>query len=74
MLRYLLSKEWLDVKRDRKLILGSIILPLLLLPLIGIIIFAAAVSQPPVVEIVNENYSNLPYVRNLESYIQSNGV
>jgi len=73
MLRYLLSKEWLDVKRDRKLILGSIILPLLLLPLIGIIIFAAAVSQPPVVEIVNENYSNLPYVRNLESYIQSNG-
>ncbi len=73
MLRYLLSKEWIDIKRDRKLILGSIILPLLLLPLIGIIIFAAAISQPPIVEIVNENYSNLPYVKNLESYIQSNG-
>ncbi len=68
-----MRKEWTDVKRDRKLIVGSLLLPLVLLPLIGGILFAAAVSQPPVVEIINENVSNLKYVNYLENYITSHG-
>ncbi|MCI2415560.1 MAG: ABC transporter permease [Candidatus Aramenus sp.] len=66
-------KEWTDVKRDRKLLLGSVLLPLVLLPLIGGILFAAAVSQPPVVEIINENVSNVKYVDYLADYITSHG-
>ncbi|MEW9491803.1 MAG: ABC transporter permease [Candidatus Aramenus sulfurataquae] len=66
-------KEWTDVKRDRKLLLGSVLLPLVLLPLIGGILFAAAVTQPPVVEIINENVSNLKYVNYLVDYITSHG-
>ncbi|AEE95067.1 ABC-type Na+ efflux pump permease [Acidianus hospitalis W1] len=69
----LIKKEWTDVKRDRKLLLGSILLPLILLPLIGVILFAAIVSQPPVVDIINENYDNIKYVKELCSYIQGNG-
>jgi len=68
-----LLKEWTDVKRDRKLLLGSVLLPLVLLPLIGGILFAAAVTQPPVVEIINENVSNLKYVNYLVDYITSHG-
>ncbi|NON62866.1 ABC transporter permease [Acidianus sp. DSM 29099] len=69
----LLRKEWIDIKRDKKLVLGSVVLPLLLLPLIGIIIFAATVSQPPTVDIINNSPLNEPYVINLEKYIKSNG-
>jgi ABC-2 type transport system permease protein len=69
----LIKKEWTDVKRDRKLLLGSILLPLILLPLIGVILFAAIVSQPPIVDIINENYDNIKYVKELCSYIQDNG-
>uniref|UniRef100_A0A0F2LPY6 Sodium ABC transporter permease n=1 Tax=Candidatus Aramenus sulfurataquae TaxID=1326980 RepID=A0A0F2LPY6_9CREN len=72
-MRDLLLKEWTDVKRDRKLLLGSVLLPLVLLPLIGGILFAAAVTQPPVVEIINENVSNLKYVNYLVDYITSHG-
>ncbi|MFP3217849.1 MAG: ABC transporter permease subunit [Acidianus sp.] len=73
MMKDLIKKEWTDVKRDRKLLLGSILLPLILLPLIGVILFAAIVSQPPVVDIINENYDNIKYVKELCSYIQGNG-
>lgn len=73
MLLDILKKEWIDVKRDKKLLLGSIILPLLLLPLIGIILFAATVSQPPKISIINENVNNTPYVLELANYIKSNG-
>ncbi|AWR98209.1 ABC transporter permease subunit [Acidianus sulfidivorans JP7] len=69
----LIKKEWLDVKRDRKLLLGSIILPLIILPLVGIILFAATVYQPPTVDIINQNSSNNRYVLELSDYIKNNG-
>ncbi|BDC18117.1 ABC transporter permease [Acidianus sp. HS-5] len=72
MILDLIKKEWTDVKRDKKLVLGSVLLPLILLPLIGIILFAAVVSQPPIIDIINENYNNTKYVKELCSYIQSN--
>lgn len=73
MIWNLVKKEWLDVKRDRKLLLGSIILPLILLPLVGIILFAATVYQPPTIDIINQNVNNSNYVNEFSKYIQSNG-
>ncbi|ARM75120.1 ABC transporter permease [Acidianus manzaensis] len=73
MIKNLIKKEWLDIKRDRKLLLGSIILPLILLPLVGIILFAATVYQPPTVDIVNQNVNNTKYVTELSNYIKNNG-
>ncbi|WP_240931308.1 ABC transporter permease [Acidianus sulfidivorans] len=73
MIWNLIKKEWLDVKRDRKLLLGSIILPLIILPLVGIILFAATVYQPPTVDIINQNSSNNRYVLELSDYIKNNG-
>lgn len=73
MILDILRKEWLDIKRDKKLILGSVLLPLILLPLVGIILFAAAVSQPPTIDIINQNVNNSKYVIQLSNYIRSNG-
>ncbi|QKR01102.1 ABC transporter permease [Metallosphaera tengchongensis] len=69
----LLRKEWLDLKRDRRILLTSILLPLLLLPLIGVIIYASVSSQPPTVMIVNNSTGNLPYVNYLKDYVVQHG-
>ncbi len=74
MIRIVLRKELLDIKRDRKLLLGSIILPLILLPLIGVILYASVAASPPVVEIINYNESNLPYIENITSYLRQEGI
>ncbi|BDB98876.1 ABC transporter permease [Saccharolobus caldissimus] len=73
MIRTVLKKELLDIKRDKKLILGSIILPFILLPLIGIILYASVAVSPPVIEIINYNQSNIPYVNLVANYILQNG-
>ncbi|QGA53545.1 ABC transporter permease [Sulfolobus sp. E5-1-F] len=73
MLKTMIKKEILDLKRDRKLVLGAIILPFILLPLIGIILYASVAVSPPVIEIVNYNQSNLPYVQVVSHYISQNG-
>lgn len=73
MIRTVLKKELLDIKRDKKLILGSIILPFILLPLIGIILYASVTVSPPVIEIINYNQSNTPYVNLVANYILQNG-
>ncbi|MEM3244984.1 MAG: ABC transporter permease, partial [Metallosphaera sp.] len=73
MLSDLLRKEWLDLKRDKKILLASILLPLFLLPLIGVVIYASFISQPPVVGIVNNESYNLPYVNALRDYVQTHG-
>ncbi|TRM86096.1 ABC transporter permease, partial [Sulfolobus sp. A20-N-G8] len=74
MIRIILRKELLDIKRDRKLLLGSIILPLILLPLIGVILYASVAASPPVVEIVNYNESNLPFIQNVTNYLKQEGI
>lgn len=73
MIKTVLKKEFIDLKRDRKLVLGSIILPFILLPLIGIILYASLAVSPPIIEIVNHNESNMPYVDILSNYIKKNG-
>ncbi|MEM0279968.1 MAG: ABC transporter permease [Metallosphaera sp.] len=73
MLSDLLRKEWLDLKRDKKILLASILVPLFLLPLIGVVIYASFISQPPVVGIVNNESYNLPYVNALRDYVQTHG-
>ncbi|MCH1771616.1 MULTISPECIES: ABC transporter permease [Metallosphaera] len=73
MLYDLLRKEWIDLKRDRKILLVSILLPLFLLPLIGVIIYASVASQPPTIGIINNDTSNAPYVNELASYVRSHG-
>jgi ABC-2 type transport system permease protein len=73
MLKTMIKKEIMDLRRDRKLLLGAIILPLILLPLIGIILYASIAVSPPVIEIVNHNQSNLPYVQAVSHYITQNG-
>ncbi|MEM4372560.1 MAG: ABC transporter permease [Metallosphaera sp.] len=69
----MLRKEWIDLKRDRKILLVSILLPLFLLPLIGVIIYASVASQPPTIGIINNDTSNAPYVNELASYVRSHG-
>jgi len=69
----LLRKEWEDVKRDRKLLIGTLVLPFFILPLIGFILYASVVSQPPVIELVNQSPSNSVYVNEVASYIKSSG-
>ncbi|AKA74987.1 ABC transporter permease [Saccharolobus solfataricus] len=73
MLRTMIKKEILDLKRDRKLLLGTIVLPFVLLPLIGIILYASIAVSPPVIEIINYNQSNLPYIQIISNYITRNG-
>ncbi|BBD73045.1 sodium ABC transporter permease [Sulfodiicoccus acidiphilus] len=73
MIRELLRKEILDLKRDRRLLLGSILLPLVMLPLVGGVLLASIV-HPPVVEIVNQNPLNQPYVKYVGRYISSSGA
>ncbi|MEM3856756.1 MAG: ABC transporter permease, partial [Saccharolobus sp.] len=73
MIKTVLKKEFIDLKRDRKLVLGSIILPFILLPLIGIILYASLAVSPPIIEIVNHNESNMLYVDILSNYITKNG-
>ncbi|WP_240938857.1 ABC transporter permease [Metallosphaera hakonensis] len=68
-----MRKEWIDLSRDRKILAVSILLPLLLLPLIGVIIYASVTSQPPTVGIVNNDSLNMPYVKDLENYVKSHG-
>ncbi|WP_338603547.1 ABC transporter permease [Sulfolobus tengchongensis] len=73
MLSTMMKKELLDLRRDRRLILGAIVLPFILLPLIGIILYASVAVSPPVIEIVSYNQSNLHYVQLLSNYIERNG-
>lgn len=73
MLKVFLSKELLEIKRDKKLLLSTIILPFILLPLIGIILYASVSAQPPVIAIVNNNTNNMPYVDIVSNYIKQNG-
>ncbi|MEM0372951.1 MAG: ABC transporter permease [Sulfolobales archaeon] len=73
MLRSILIKELLEIIRDKKLLIGTIILPFLMLPLIGGILFASVSVQKPIIEIINNNPNNLPYVNFLKNYIINNG-
>jgi len=73
MIGKLLSKEILDLKRDRRLLLGSILLPLIMLPLVGGVLLASIV-HPVVIEIVNNNPLNEPYVHYVGNYISSSGA
>ncbi|MEM0173729.1 MAG: ABC transporter permease, partial [Sulfolobaceae archaeon] len=73
MLRSILIKELLEIIRDKKLLIGTIILPFLMLPLIGGILFASISVQKPIIEIINNNPNNLPYVNFLKNYIINNG-
>lgn len=50
-----------------------LILPFFILPLIGVILYASVVSQPPVIELVNQSPSNSVYVDEIASYITSHG-
>jgi ABC-2 type transport system permease protein len=69
----LLRKEWLDVKRDKKLLVGTLVLPFFILPLIGFVLYASVVSQPPIVELINNSPANSVYVNEVASYITSHG-
>lgn len=73
MLKTILLKEFLEIVRDKRLLLGTIILPFLMLPLIGGILFASFTVQKPVIQIINHNPNNLPYVNLLKNYIIDNG-
>ncbi len=74
MISDLVRKEWLDLKRDRRLLLTSILLPMLLLPLVGAIIYASVASQPPIVLLINNDTANIPYVNFLEKYAEQQGA
>jgi len=73
MLKIFLSKELMEIRRDKKLLLSSILLPFILLPLIGIILYASVSAQPPVIAVINQNPANTPYVNIVTDYIKENG-
>ena len=73
MLRTFLNKELLEIKRDKKLLISSILLPFILLPLIGIILYASVSAQPPIIAVINQNPENTPYVNLITNYIKENG-
>ncbi|BFH73601.1 ABC transporter permease [Sulfurisphaera javensis] len=73
MLKTFLMKEITEIKRDKKLLLSTILLPFILLPLIGIILYASVAAQPPVIAILNNNTANTPYVNIVANYIRQNG-
>jgi len=74
LIRIIIDREILDVRRDKKLVVGSIILPLLILPLIGGIILTSQSVHQPVIEIVNQNVNNLPYVSLVSRYAETQGA
>jgi len=63
----------MEIRRDKKLLLSSILLPFILLPLIGIILYASVSAQPPVIAVINQNPANTPYVNIVTNYIKDNG-
>ena len=63
----------MEIKRDKKLLLSSILLPFILLPLIGIILYASVTAQPPVIAVINHNPENDPYVNIVVNYIKDKG-
>ena len=73
MLKIFLSKELMEIRRDKKLLFSSILLPFILLPLIGIILYASVSAQPPVIAVINQNPANNPYVNIVTDYIKDNG-
>lgn len=73
MLKIFLGKELMEIRRDKKLLLSSILLPFILLPLIGIILYASVSAQPPVIAVINQNPANTPYVNFVTNYIKDNG-
>ncbi len=73
MINVLIRKELIDIRRDKRLLIGTILLPLILLPLIGVIIYASVATQPPIIAIVNKNPLNDVYVNYVKSYITSHG-
>jgi len=73
MLKIFLNKELLEIRRDKKLLISSILLPFILLPLIGIILYASVSAQPPIIAVINQNPENTPYVNLVTNYIKENG-
>jgi len=73
MLKTFINKELLEIRRDKKLLLSSILLPFILLPLIGVILYASVSAQPPIIAVINNNSANTPYVNIVTSYIKHNG-
>ncbi|BCU69545.1 ABC transporter permease [Stygiolobus caldivivus] len=73
MIRVFLAKEFTEIKRDKKLLLSTIILPFILLPVVGIVLYASVSAQPPVISVINQNPLNSPYVKIVTNYIQSRG-
>ena len=63
----------MEIRRDKKLLLSSILLPFLLLPLIGIILYASISAQPPIIAVLNKNPANTPYANIVINYIRDNG-
>ena len=73
MIKTFINKELLEIRRDKKLLLSSILLPFILLPLIGVILYASVSAQPPIIAVINNNSANTPYVNIVTSYIKHNG-
>lgn len=73
MIRVFLAKEFTEIKRDKKLLLSTIILPFILLPIVGIVLYASVSAQPPVIAVINHNPLNDFYVSIVTNYIQSRG-
>ncbi|AAY80307.1 ABC transporter permease [Sulfolobus acidocaldarius] len=74
MIRVFLRKELMEIRRDKRLLVSIIILPFILLPIIGLILFATLGAQQPVIEIINQNPKNIPYVNFVEKNIESSGA
>jgi ABC-2 type transport system permease protein len=73
MLKIILAKELLEIKRDKRLLIGTIVLPFIMLPLIGGILLASVATQTSYIIILNENQKNYPYVALVKEYIERNG-
>ncbi|AHC51282.1 sodium ABC transporter permease [Sulfolobus acidocaldarius SUSAZ] len=74
MIRVFLRKELMEIRRDKRLLVSIIILPFILLPIIGLILFATLNAQQPVIEIINQNPKNIPYVNFVQKNIESSGA
>ncbi len=46
MFKTFLWKEFKELKRDKKVLIGSVILPLIIFPILGVVVFASQLSTP----------------------------
>jgi ABC-2 type transport system permease protein len=67
-----LWKEFKELKRDKKVLIGSVILPLIIFPILGVVVFASQLSTPVFSVVVLDPHAE-PYAKMLESVIQREG-